>query len=140
MKREEHEAEILTECEILTPATSGCDSSFVCTMVRRREDMMGENKPEDKGGRSEGTSEILRRACGMRRWERRKLARDGDETGEITKGGWVEQGEERGSEREREQCQERYKCEKHQTPSQSRRQAIFSLLYYIIFDFSERVL
>lgn len=29
------------------------------------------------------------------------------------------------------------KCKMYQTPSQSKRQAIFSLPYYIIFDFSE---
>ena len=38
-------------------------------------------------------------------------------------------------EREREQCQERYERKMYQTPSQSKRQAIFSLPYYIILDF-----
>lgn len=44
----------------------------------------------------------------MRRWEWRKLL-TWRWKGEITKGGWVEQEEEWGSECEREQCQER--CE-----------------------------
>lgn len=100
-------------------------------LQRKLWDMMDRGREKIKQRRKK-IKEYLKycRKCKERRWEWRKLVR-WRWKGEIIKGGWIEREEEWGSEC---QCQEQYQYKMHQTPSQGKRQALFSLLYYIIFS------